>query len=189
MDGKIYLLTDPDGKIRYVGQTIGKLYYRLSQHLNCVKHEKTHKRNWIKSLLDRGEKPQIVLVEDGIDNFDDLNDAEIFYMKKFEELGCKLTNSRPGGKNGGNPYMKKGMFFGTRLPKGYKQSEETIRLKSQNNPRRRPVVQCDSDGNIVNEFASQCQAAIQLGISQGNIGSVLNGNRSTAGGFIFKYKN
>lgn len=187
MNGKIYILTDKTG-IRYVGQTSKTLDFRLNQHIRSVKFENNYKRNWVISLLNRNERPNIILVEDNIPNLELLNEAEIFYIAKFKELGCKLVNSSLGGRFGNVGFMKKGMFFGKRLEKGYTQSENTKRLKSLNNPLRREIYQLDLDGNIIAEFNSQHEEARVLNLNQGNIGMVLSGRRKTTGGFIFKYK-
>ena len=49
----IYSLSDPNtGEIRYVGKTYNQLRKRLYSHLNeCKTGNKSHKINWIKSLL------------------------------------------------------------------------------------------------------------------------------------------
>lgn len=188
MNGKIYILTD-GSNIRYVGQTIRELNSRLALHISSINRERNHKRNWVKSLLDKGIKPSIILVEDGIDNREDLNEAEVFYISKFRELGCELTNQHIGGSSGNTGFMKKGMFFGIRPGKGYKQSEYTIEQKVLNNPLRTPIYQLDKNDNIIKEFISQREAAKELNLNQGNINMVLSGLRKTTGGFKFKYKN
>lgn len=187
MNGKIYVLLDENDKIRYVGQTTYPIYLRLSNHIKGVKYEKTYKSNWIKSMLKRGLKPKIKLVEDCIEDKYNLNVAEIFYIKEFKKLGCMLVNTHSGGNGGNLGFMKKGMFFGKRLEKGYKQSEDTINKKVLNNPLRTMVDCFDIDGNFIKTYISQGSAAIELKLSQGNINGVLNGSRKTTGGYIFKY--
>lgn len=44
------------------------------------------------------------------------------------------------------------------------------------------------DGSEIKTFASQRQAVLKTGLSQGNISMVLNGKRNTCGGFEWKYK-
>ena len=50
------------------------------------------------------------------------------------------------------------------------------------------VYQYDKSGNFIKEWPYMSLAANQLNISKGNIGEVCNGNRKTAGGFIWKYE-
>jgi hypothetical protein len=51
----------------------------------------------------------------------------------------------------------------------------------------KPVLQLDKSGNVVKQFPSTQEAARQTGIPSGSICKVCNGNRKTAGGFIWKY--
>lgn len=53
--------------------------------------------------------------------------------------------------------------------------------------RRRPVVQMDLHGNIINTFAILNEAGRKTGISPAHICDVCNGKRNTAGGYIWKY--
>jgi group I intron endonuclease len=50
------------------------------------------------------------------------------------------------------------------------------------------VSQLDKEDNIINEWRSASDAAKNLGLSQGNIWSVINGDRNTCGGFKWKLK-
>jgi hypothetical protein len=50
------------------------------------------------------------------------------------------------------------------------------------------VIQLDMDGNYINEFQSANNASKILNISRRNISSVCNGERKSAGGFIWKFK-
>lgn len=52
-----------------------------------------------------------------------------------------------------------------------------------------PVLQFDLEGNFIQEFFSQVECSIQLGINKNSINNVLRGVSQTAGGYIFKYKN
>ena len=50
------------------------------------------------------------------------------------------------------------------------------------------IQQLDKDDNIINEWRSGKYAAEQLGLSQGNIWSVINGDRKTCGGYKWVLK-
>lgn len=97
MEILIYKLIDPiTNEIRYIGKTKNNLQKRLYEHLtkrNLL--SKTHKNNWIKSLLYKNIKPIIELVE----IVDEINwkEKEIFYIKELKEKGVKLTNTTEGG--------------------------------------------------------------------------------------------
>lgn len=53
----------------------------------------------------------------------------------------------------------------------------------------RAVVQLNTDGNVVDEFYSMGVASKTTGIPQPNIFKVCNGERNTAGGYKWRYKN
>lgn len=82
---------------RYVGYTT-ELNRRLEEHINEGKYSKSrsHKINWISSILKRGAEPKIIL----LDEFSDLEstlEAERFYVEHFN-LWFNLTNSTSGGE-------------------------------------------------------------------------------------------
>lgn len=52
----------------------------------------------------------------------------------------------------------------------------------------KPVIQCDMNGNFINEFKSVQQAAIETGTRRTSISGVLTGKYKSANGFIFTYK-
>lgn len=57
-----------------------------------------------------------------------------------------------------------------------------------NNGKSVPILQLDSQGNILKEFESMCMCANELKIQQSCISMVCNGIRKTTGGFVFKRK-
>lgn len=95
----IYGLVDPrNDELRYIGKSqYGQ--YRLASHLapSTLKKERTHKSNWIKSLLKLGLKPLFVVLKEASDN-DDLCLLEIETIKFYKNLGVKLTNLTLGGE-------------------------------------------------------------------------------------------
>lgn len=92
---KIYGLMDPrTNEIRYVGKTAGSLVNRLRGHIKD-KGSNKHKVNWIKSVLSAGTTPEIFEIE-RVDK-DNWQEAEIFWIAYFKELGAKLTNATAGG--------------------------------------------------------------------------------------------
>lgn len=71
----------------------------------------------------------------------------------------------------------------------YKSTEHYKKLATlHKNQLSKRVVQIDSQGSLVRSYESITEAAEQTGINRGNIASVCCGNRKTAGGYIWKYK-
>ena len=96
---KIYKLYDPrfPDDVKYVGKTKKSLNERLSAHLsNYFLESKTHKNNWVKSLLCDDIKPLISLIEEVSE--EDWIQKEIFWIKYYRDLGYNLTNSTDGGE-------------------------------------------------------------------------------------------
>lgn len=102
----IYYLQDPEMKDKncYVGQTTNTLNERLRSHIKDVKREKkeqknNYRRNWILSLLNKNVKPEILVIEELYNvKQNEIDEAEIWHIKRFKDLGIKLINSTSGGK-------------------------------------------------------------------------------------------
>lgn len=98
----IYKLLDPrDSSVRYVGKTVNKLNIRLSQHCSNANFGISHRDNWILLLRRLGLRPIIELVEEA--NEANWEEREIFWIRRFKDLGCDLVNTTEGGDHGGNP--------------------------------------------------------------------------------------
>lgn len=93
----IYILSDPEtNQIRYIGKTSKFLKIRLGWHIQASKNEhKTYVQKWIKSLLDKGQIPKIIQLQEVNENEIDL--AEKKWIKLFKSIGCNLTNLTEGG--------------------------------------------------------------------------------------------
>jgi hypothetical protein len=93
---KIYVLIDPrDNQYKYIGKTKNELSKRLRGHIRTTKkYCKTKKEYWIKSLLDIGLKPHIILLEEC--EADNWEDREIYWIKYYSKI-YNLTNSTEGG--------------------------------------------------------------------------------------------
>jgi len=95
----IYTLTDPiTNKVRYVGKTTNlkkRYYYHCS--LFCNNLEKTHRSNWIKSLLNKNLKPIMNEIDKCSDNW---QEKEIYWIKYYKDLGYDLCNHTSGGEGG-----------------------------------------------------------------------------------------
>ena len=96
----IYCLCDPlSNKVRYVGKTIN-LYDRIKKHYkNSELKNKTHKNVWILSLIKKGQRAKILIVEE-CESSEQLNEMEIKWIKYFRDNGYDLTNGTDGGTGG-----------------------------------------------------------------------------------------
>lgn len=127
MSCRIYILTDPSSyEIRYVGKTTKSLSHRLSCHISPAELKiKTHKTNWIKSLLKIGMKPQIECIEIIETTDQETHSArEIYWIAELRKLGVKLTNTTDGGEGVCG-------ISHSAWNKGLKASAETRRKQSQ----------------------------------------------------------
>jgi hypothetical protein len=95
----VYGLCEPDtGLLRYIGKTANGMR-RIRLHFSPSKLKRdgrTRKANWIRSLLAKGLKPKVVILEE-FESESPLNEQEIFYISYFRFLGCDLTNLTVGG--------------------------------------------------------------------------------------------
>lgn len=93
---KIYVLKNPiTGEIFYVGQTMQDLKTRLSGHLSETGANRD-KINYVKSILNAGEKPIIETIEVikttcYIDRMM-VNEREFYWIRYYKSLGCTLLN-------------------------------------------------------------------------------------------------
>lgn len=120
----IYALIDPFTKeIRYIGKSI-RPKDRLTNQ--CNEHSKTWRSNWIQSVLKRGKRPQISILQ-SLENNEDWQEAEKEWIKKGKEMGWKLTNGTDGGDGLVNPSEEVRQKI-IKTWTGRKHSEETKRL-------------------------------------------------------------
>jgi hypothetical protein len=166
---KIYTLKDPNSlEIRYIGTTTRKLNERLSQHKWEARNKKgTHKRNWIKTLLDNDQIPIIGLIEEVSE---DLWESREKYWIEFYQ---NLTNISEGGK-------------GVVIDRKWDSVQRSARAKYK------PVVQLNSNKEFVRQFESLTAAKEYMNFR--SIGSIYNsinksGNTNKAGGFYWMYLN
>lgn len=115
MKNVIYGLVDPiTNELRYIGKAKNALD-RFHEHMrprNLV--ARTHKNNWLNSLVAQGLKPELIIIEECPDMFS-MDEAEDFWIQYYKSIGARLTNSCNGGK--GTP--------------GFRHREETIQRLSE----------------------------------------------------------
>ena len=67
------------------------------------------------------------------------------------------------------------------------QTERNLnRLSGANNHNAQSVIQMDLDRNVIKEYSTMTQAQNETGINVRNISRAANGERKTAGGYIWK---
>lgn len=87
----IYGLLDPiSNQIRYIGKSVNT-EYRYSCHCNA--QNKSRSGNWIKSI--RPLKPEMIILEEVVDNW---QESEMFWIAYMKSLGARLTNVTNGGE-------------------------------------------------------------------------------------------
>lgn len=96
----IYSLCDPiTEEVRYIGKTDQYLKQRLYSHIQESKSDKrSHKISWIKSLLSKGLKPLIKIVDEVPQ--DEWKYWECYYIELYKSRGYNLTNLTDGGQGG-----------------------------------------------------------------------------------------
>ena len=91
----IYTLKCPETlEVKYVGVTCTTLSARLAQHIYDSKKKDTrsHKRNWISSLLENSQRPIIETIE--VCDYTNWEEKEKYWIARLKNL----TNTREGGK-------------------------------------------------------------------------------------------
>jgi len=120
----IYALIDPFSKeIRYIGKSI-RPKERLTNH--CNDHSTTWRTNWIQSVLKKGSRPVLLILE-SLNNNDDWQASETEWISKGRAKGWRLTNCTDGGDGLHNPPQEvKDKIIKTWI--GRKHSERTKKL-------------------------------------------------------------
>ena len=112
--------------------------------------------------------------------------------RRVTKMGLK------GAKIGGDRNVENGNIFraqqrSVEVRTGTKHSEQTkmkIKLKAigRKSSRQIPILVFDKENNFIAEFESQCLAAKELGLHQGNVNLVLKSKLKSTGGYKIKYK-
>lgn len=130
----IYSLSDPfTGQVRYIGKA-DDLRVRFNNHVSLKGKESTKKSAWIKSLIKKGAKPIIEIVD--IVDKAEWKFWEQFYISLFKSWGFRLVNSTDGGEGLVGYKTSDETKLKLRLANlGKKQSAETKAKRSLNSPK------------------------------------------------------
>lgn len=116
----IYKISDELGNVRYIGKS-NNPRRRLYQHINDKSN--LHKFNWLNSIIKRGSKPIIEIIEKV--SVDIWQEREIYWIAKFKEDGFDLINLTLGGEGGnGMKHTEESKQSMSKSKKGIKLSEE-----------------------------------------------------------------
>lgn len=213
--GYIYTLKDPNtNEIRYIGKT-NNIKTRLKDHIRKSKLSKTHKNNWIQSLIIKNQKPIIEIIEVITNN--EWGIREQYWIDYYKSKGVRLTNIANGGIGGnlGDEVNRKI----SEIKKGFKHSEETKKIlsivktgtkhseetkleysktrsgignpmwgkkRSESSKKYQKVIQLDLNGEKIKEWAGIIIASKELKINRCSITDVCYGRHKTAGGYKWK---
>jgi hypothetical protein len=166
----IYVLKDPDTQeIRYVGKTIKPLKYRLTGHIYSCKKEKNHRTNWIKSIIKKGKKPIIEMID--FCPWNKSQELESYWIIKLKNEGCNLINATNGGEG----------QLGLKLSKTRKDNLILAASKT--------VYQYSLDGIFIKQFKNAVEAAKEINLkSSSKINASAKGIRGKAGNFLWSYE-
>lgn len=166
----IYGLLDPfTNELRYIGRSSNGIQRPRNHFIPSKLKEFNYKNNWIKSVINKGKKPIIFVIE-YLNSSNLLNDSEQFWIAYFKGLGCKLTNLTVGG-GGINGYRHKNI------------TKEKI---SKNNARYNSKKVVDQYGTIYN---SASEASRILKINKRNVDCIARGDlkHKFSNGYTFEY--
>ena len=91
----VYGLIDPiTNELKYIGYSENHKS-RYSNHHNPSKLKKnTHKNNWLKSILAKGLKVEMIILE-RYETVEKMKQGEIELIEYYKSIGCDLTNGEP----------------------------------------------------------------------------------------------
>lgn len=177
----IYIHTAPNGKM-YIGQT-NNIKKRWAGNGNRYKTQSL----FHKAILKYGwNNIEHKIISTNLTK-EEADFQEMFYISAYNTTNIKFGyNITKGGAGVGLSGEKNGMY-------GKHHTEESKLLMKLHLPkicvkRRKPILQLDKDGNIINEFDSIKSAAEELNLSKGNICGCCKGINKTCGGYKFEYK-
>lgn len=163
---KIYALVDPFTlKVRYIGRTVVSLPMRLSQHVHSAKSGrlKTHKEDWIRSLLKVNSKPYIrTLVK--VIGWEESYKVESELIGKYKDRLVNHDDRGPGALRNHSDITRK------RISDGLSKHFETNK-----NPAAKVVYVYNEDGSFYKEYDSIRKASVDLGYYFKTISKHLNG--------------
>lgn len=206
--GYIYIVKNFINEKVYIGQTIRNIETRWKEHL---RHSDSQDQPLYRAMQKYGKQNfYIQQLEECPDIF--LNERESYWIKYFDSYNNGY-NATLGGQDNfimtskieqvlnlwcynytiNKIVEKTGLNVETVRSYLNKNgiTHEDIRARANkaiSKSRSKPILQYDLQGNFIREWRSSMEVERELSISHNNIGSVCNGKRKTAGGYIWKHK-
>ena len=182
----IYKITNiENGKI-YIGQSVN-----ISHRWACHKHDlamNRHKNIHLQRAYNKSPEAFKYEIE-CVCKAEDLDELEIFYIKKYRSNESRYGYNIDNGGNGAgrmSEQTKKKLSeakAGNQVMKGVKLSEEWKKHLSEAQPHKRKVL-CIETNEVFDSFAD---AARRTGLNRTKIVSCCTGKRKKTGGLHFRY--
>ena len=205
----IYKIISPSGKI-YIG--LSKDIEGRWRGYSVNKKTAPHQRKLYYSFKKYGiENHKFEILEEC--KFEELNEKEIYYIKKYNSVEKGLNISKGGysfwevniGKKHKETTIKKMKEWWsinaqprsdetikkikeTKLKNPRTTTEEMIQKFRKSSPTKKAVFQYDLEKNFIAEYESINEAARYLGVGNDSISACCRGKQKTAGGYIWEYK-
>jgi hypothetical protein len=164
----IYALIDPlTCKVRYIGRTSVSVNARLSKHIHDAKYRKrkTHKEDWIRSLLKLNCKPLIRKLTE-IEGWDESYKVEIGLIEKYKDRLTNFYDLGPGKLRSCKAEDR--LKISKTLKRKYKEGLIAI-------PPGKTVYVYNKDGSFYNEYCSIQETARQLNVYWGTVKKHISG--------------
>lgn len=182
----IYKITNTENGKIYIGQSID-ISHRKACHEYDLKNNR-HKNVYLQRSYNKNPKAfkfEIICYCEE----EDLNDLEIYYIKKYNSADHKYGyNLDFGGNSKGrkSEETKRKMSDakkGNKAMMGIKLSDEWKKHLSEAQPHKKKI-RCKETGIVYDSFAD---AARKTGLNRTKIVSVCTGKRKSTGGYHFEY--
>lgn len=185
MASGIYCIKNTKNNKVYIGKA-STLRTRLNAHKHLLRNNK-HVNCYLQSAWNKYGEESF--------EFSIIQNCEIDLLPEMEALWVKINNSNHpdhgynlmvvGRQNHHHSVETKLKMRNASI--GRKKSKEHVYNNTLT--KYKAVLQYDLEGNLINEWLGASYIRDVLGFNQGNITAVCNGKRTTAHGYIWKYKN
>lgn len=192
----IYGLSEKgSSEIRYIGKSSWGL-----KRCNNYKYPSYRKRlshlpviRWLNKIFAAGSDYQIHILEETQPSQEELNLAEIRWIKKGRDEGWNLLNCTDGGDGTwGHRHTPEALAKIGAASKGNKYAlGNRFRHRNRRTPEQCLICSRNKGGTPIedqfgNRYETVAEAVRKLGLNQGNVSAVLAGKRNHTGGYRFK---
>ena len=169
----IYKIQNKINKKIYIGQTVGTLQHRISQHKSNSK-----KKSVINMAIRKyGWDNFVAEVIDSAKSIEELNQKEIYWIEYYKSISPNGYNLELGGKNALHEEETRNKI--SKANKG--------RFLSEKSPKSKRVYKFSLDGKFICEYGSVREASRANNISNSQIASVCRGEHFIAKGYRWSY--